>query len=80
MAPVELTDPASFVGAFAYEQTDIPPGQTIADWRRERAHQARAAKAARHAARRERLRALVALRRPALQRRVSTPQPGGASP
>ncbi len=59
MATVDLTDPASFVGAFAYEHTDIPPGQTLQDWRRERTRQARAATAARRAARRARLRQLL---------------------
>ena len=32
MAP--LRDPASFPGAFAYEHTDVPPGHTLADYRR----------------------------------------------
>ena len=75
MQRVDLTEPASFVGAFAYEHTDIPPGQTLTEWRRQRAATARAAKAARRAARRKQLRALVAspgraLRRPVVGKRV----------
>jgi len=75
MQRVELTEPASFVGAFVYEDTDIPPGQTLTEWRRQRAATARAAKAARRAARRKQLRALVAsparaLRRPVVGKRV----------
>lgn len=75
MDRVELTEPASFVGAFAYEHTDISPGQTLTEWRRQRAATARAAKAARRAARRKQLLALVAspgraLRRPVVGKRV----------
>lgn len=75
MQRVELTEPASFVGAFAYEHTDIPPGQTLTEWRRQRAAAARAAKATRRAARRKQLRATVASpartrRRPAVGKRV----------
>lgn len=75
MQRVDLTEPASFVGAFAYEHTDIPPGQTLTEWRRRRAATARAAKAAGRAARRKQLRALVAsparaLRRPVVGKRV----------
>lgn len=79
MAPVDLHDPASFAGALAYEHADIPPGQTIADWRRERAHHMRAANAARRAARRQRLGALISLRRPSVPRRVGASRPVGAS-
>ncbi len=78
MTTVDLTQPASFAGAFAYEQTDIPPGQTITDWRRERTQRERAAKAARRAARRAPLCALVTLRHPTRQRGVSPPRPAGA--
>ena len=56
---VDLTNPCSFPGAFAYEHTDIPPGVTAIDWRRERAAEARAAKAACSDARRRRFVALV---------------------
>ena len=44
---VDLTNPCSFPGAFAYEHTDIPPGMTAIEWRRGTAAEARAAKAAR---------------------------------
>lgn len=71
MAVVELRDAASFVGAFAYEYADIPPGQTLTQWRRERAAQARAAEAARRAARRQRLRALLTLRAASRRRPVA---------
>lgn len=79
MAPVDLHDPASFAGALAYEHADIPPGQTIADWRRERSQQARAAHAARRGARRQRLRALISLRQHRAVRRVGASRPVGAS-
>jgi hypothetical protein len=72
MSRVDATDPASFAGAFAYEHTDIPPGQTLEDWRRERAAQARAAKAARRALRQQRLRALLPLRPSIAPRRAAT--------
>jgi len=72
MAVVELREPAAFTGAFLYEHTDIPPGQTLTDWRHERATQARAAQAARRAARRQRVRASLTLR-PARSRTVARP-------
>ena len=56
---VDLSNPCSFPGAFAYEHTDIPPGMTATEWRRERAVAAREAKAARRAARRRRAVALL---------------------
>lgn len=80
MATVDRTQPSSFAGAFAYEHTDIPPGQTIADWRRQRAEQARAAEAARRTARRERLRALATLKRSPQERgRVGAGRPAGVA-
>ena len=80
MATADLAGPSSFAGAFAYEHTDIPPGQTIADWRRQRAEQARGAQAARRTARHERLRALAALKRgPQQRRRVGAGQPAGVA-
>lgn len=79
MTTVDLTQPASFAGAFAYEQTDIPPGQTITEWRRERTQRERAAKAARSQARRARLQALVTFRRPTRQRSVTAARSAGAS-
>lgn len=72
MGAVDLSQPASFAGAFAYEHTDVPPGQTLTEWRRERAAQARAAKAARRAARHQRLRATLTLRALRGSRRVVT--------
>ena len=56
---VDLANPCSFPGAFAYEHTDIPPGLAAEEWRRRRTAEARAAKAARSAARRRRVVALV---------------------
>jgi hypothetical protein len=34
-APGVSRDPSSFTGAFAYEHADIPPGHTLAEYRRE---------------------------------------------
>ena len=72
---VDLTNPCSFPGAFAYEHTDIPPGMSASEWRRQRAAKARAAKAARRTAGRRRAVALltgaalrVKLARPNLRR------------
>ncbi len=62
MRPVDLTDPATFPGALTYEDTDIPLGLTLADWRRQRARQARERRAAHKAARRRRVLALITLR------------------
>ncbi len=62
MPAVDLTDPATFPGALVYEHTDIPPGLTIEDCRRQRARQARKQRAARKAARREAAFALITLR------------------
>lgn len=62
MRPVDLTDPATFPGALTYEHTDIPPGLTIEDRRGQRARQARERRAARKAARREAVFALITLR------------------
>jgi len=62
MPAVDLTDPATFPGALVYEHTDIPPGLTLEDWRRQRARQAREQGAARMAARREAVFALITLR------------------
>jgi len=73
MAVVELREPAAFAGAFLYEQTDIPPGQTLTDWRRERVAHTRAADAQRRAARRQRARALLTLRPARSRRAVAAP-------
>ncbi len=62
MPAVDLTDPATFPGALVYEHTDIPPGLTLEDRRRQRARQAREQRAARKAARREAALALITLR------------------
>jgi len=62
MPAVDLTDPATFPGALTYEHTDIPPGLTIEDQRHQRARQAREQRAARKAARREAVFALITLR------------------
>lgn len=70
MAVDEIREPVAFVGAFAYEQTDIPPGQTLTESRRERTAQARAPEAARRAACRQRLRAMLTLRPAAARRRT----------
>ena len=52
MSP-QLTDPADFRGAFAYEHSDIPPGMTVAAWRRQNARpQSRARRTWRRVARR----------------------------
>ncbi len=59
MPAVDLTDRATFPGALVYEDTDIPPGLTLKDWRRQRARQARERRAARKAARREAVFALI---------------------
>jgi hypothetical protein len=32
-------DPAEFPGAMRYEHSDVPPGMTLRDWRRQRAQQ-----------------------------------------
>ncbi len=53
MRPVDLTDPATFPRALTYEHTDIPPGVTLDDCRRQRARQIREQRAARKAARRQ---------------------------
>jgi hypothetical protein len=34
-APGVPRDPSSFPGAFAYEQTDVPPGRTLSEYRHE---------------------------------------------
>jgi hypothetical protein len=34
-APGGPRDPSSFPGAFAYEHTDVPPGRTLAEYRRD---------------------------------------------
>ena len=34
-APGVSRDPSSFPGAFAYEHADVPPGRTLAEYRRE---------------------------------------------
>ncbi len=62
MPAVDLTDPATFPGALTYEHTDIPPGVTLEDRRRQRARQARERRAARKAARREAALTLITLR------------------
>ncbi len=62
MPTVDLTNPATFVGALAYEHTDIPPGITLDVWRRQRARKAREQRAARQTARHDALRALITLR------------------
>lgn len=62
MRSVDLTAPATFPGALVYEHTDIPLGLTLEDWRRQRARQAREQCAARKAARRGRVLALITLR------------------
>lgn len=62
MRPVDLNDPATFPSALTYEHTDIPPGLTLQDWRRQRARQARERRAAHKAARREAVFALITLR------------------
>jgi len=74
MRPVDLTDPATFPGALKYEHTDIPPGLTLEDRRRQRARQAREQRAARKAARREAVFALITLRaaRPRLSGRAAS--------
>lgn len=59
MATVDLTQPSSFAGAFAYEHTDIPPGVTIDQYRRARAAAVREARRARREARRRRLARLL---------------------
>lgn len=68
MAAPRLPEPVTFAGAFAYEHTDVPPGQTLIEWRRERAAQAWAAKDARRAERRRRLRTRLSLRAAGAQR------------
>ncbi len=62
MPAVDLTDPATFPGALVYEHTDIPPGLTLEDRRRQRARQARERRAARKPARREAALELITLR------------------
>lgn len=47
--------PPAFTGAFAYEHTDIPPGVTIDEYRRERAEALREARRAKRSARRRRI-------------------------
>lgn len=51
--------PPAFTGAFAYEHTDIPPGVTIDQYRRERAAALREARRAKRAARRRRIARLL---------------------
>lgn len=51
--------PPAFTGAFAYEHTDIPPGVTIDEYRRERAAALRDARRAKRSARRRRIARLL---------------------
>jgi hypothetical protein len=63
MATVDLSNPCTFAGAVKVEHSDIPAELTIAEWRAQRATQARQTKADRRAVRRGRLVAMLALSR-----------------
>lgn len=73
MPTVDLTNPATFPAALAYEHTDIPPGITLDAWRRQRAREAREQRATRRAARLQAVRALITPRaaRSAMRRAVA---------